>query len=158
VRTEQDLIEALRQQFELLKIACLAYDNGNELEAINIATRLRVILQGPGSLIGQLRLSKELKFRDTATHRLDDPNRNICVANIGVKIMVGVGTHWIPLLEAWPEDHLRAPSQRFTRCGGGVSATCPVPAGGGTVPAGGGTVPPEVHRFTGLLHDAGLLD
>src|ERR1035437_7362780 len=70
-RSDRGLIEALRQQFELLKSACSSYDEGNELEVINIATRLRVILQGPQSLIGQLHLSKDLKFRDTSTHRLD---------------------------------------------------------------------------------------
>src|ERR1035437_541864 len=48
-RSDRGLIEALRQQFELLKSACSTYDEGNELEVINIATRLRVILQGPQS-------------------------------------------------------------------------------------------------------------
>jgi hypothetical protein len=103
-RSDRGLIEALRQQFELLKSACSSYDEGNELEVINIATRLRVMLQGPQSLIGQLHLSKDLKFRDTSTHRLD-PERNICIANIGVKLTPGVGAQWIPLLEGWPDGH-----------------------------------------------------
>lgn len=111
-RSDHDLIEALRQQFELLKSACSAYDDGNELEIINIATRLRVILQGAGSLISQLNLSKDLKFRDTSTHRLD-PDRNICVANIGVKLTADAGAQWIPLFEGWPEGHPKPPSQTF---------------------------------------------
>ena len=111
-RSEQDLLEALRQQFELLKTACAGYDDGNDLEVLNIATRLRVILHGPGSLVGQLHLAKRLKFRDTSTHRLD-PERNICVANIGLKLTVGVGAKWIPLLDGWPEGHPKPPRQRF---------------------------------------------
>ncbi len=111
-RSDQDLIEALRQQFELLKSACASYDSGSQLEVINIATRLRVILQGPQSLISQLKLSKNLKFRDTSTHRLD-PDRNICVANIGVELMPGVGARWIPLFNGWPEGHPEPAPQRF---------------------------------------------
>jgi len=111
-RSEQDLLEALRQQFELLKNACTGYDGGNDLEVLNIATRLRVILHGPGSLVSQLHLAKRLRFRDTSTHRLD-PERNICVANIGFKLTVGVGAKWIPLLDGWPEGHPKPPRQPF---------------------------------------------
>ena len=112
-RGDRGLVEALRQQFELLKSACSTYDRGNELEIINIASRLRVILQGPQSLIGQLHLSKDLKFRDTSTHRLD-PERNICIANIGIKLTPGVGAEWIPLLEGWPEGHPKPHSALFS--------------------------------------------
>lgn len=121
-RSDQDLIEALRQQFELLKSACASYDSGSQLEVINIATRLRVILQGPQSLISQLKLSKNLKFRDTSTHRLD-PDRNICVANIGVELMPGVGAGGYPSSMAGLKDTpnpLRSGSPA-----GGRNRSCP---------------------------------
>jgi len=95
----------------LLKGACLRYDGGDDLEVINIATRLRVILQGPTSLIGRLHLAKDLRFRDTSTHRLD-PNRNPCIANIRFDVMPD-GARWRPLLDRWPEGHPRPTAQHF---------------------------------------------
>ena len=83
-----DPLEALRQQFELLKGACSRYDAGDDLEVINIAIRLRVVLQGPASLVGRLHLARDLRFRDTSTHRLD-PAHNICIANIDVDLTPG---------------------------------------------------------------------
>lgn len=112
VRSELELVEELQKQFELLKSACERYDQGSELEVIPIAARLRVILGGPKSLIGRLHLSKDLRFRDTSTHRLD-PNQNILIANIGVEITQGVGAKWIPLFELWPDGQPKPPPQRF---------------------------------------------
>ena len=83
----------LRQQCELLKGACSRYDAGDDLEVINIAIRLRVILHGPASLVGRLHLAKDLRFRDTSSHR-HDPDRNPCIANIGVDLRPG----WSPAL------------------------------------------------------------
>ncbi len=112
VRTQPELVEELRKQFELLKSACDRYDQGNELEVIHIAARLRVILEGPQALIGRLHLSKALRFRDTSTHRLD-PNQSVLIANIGVEITQGVGAKWIPLFERWPDGQPKPPPQRF---------------------------------------------
>lgn len=111
VRSDQDLLALLRDQFELLNKACLRYDGGDELEVINIASRLRVILQGPRSLIGQLHLAKDLRFRDTSTHRLD-PERNICIANIWPQVMPD-GARWRPLLDGWPNGHPMPPPQHL---------------------------------------------
>lgn len=102
----------MRQQFELLKGACSRYDSGEELEILNIATRLRVLLQGPTSLVGQLHLTRTLRFCDTSTHRLDR-NRHPCIANLGVQIEMGVGARWIPLLDGWPDSHPRPPDAGF---------------------------------------------
>ena len=110
-RSDQALLELLREQFELLKGACLRYDGGDDLEVINIASRLRVILQGPKSLIGQLHLAKYLRFRDTSTHRLD-PDRNPCIANIRFDVTAD-GARWRPLLERWPDGHGKPPPQHF---------------------------------------------
>jgi hypothetical protein len=110
-RSEEALLELLREQFELLKGASMRYDGGDELEVINIASRLRVILQGPKSLIGQLYLAKDLRFRDTSTHRLD-PERNICIANIWPQVMPD-GAHWRPLLDGWPNGHPKPPPQHL---------------------------------------------
>jgi hypothetical protein len=110
-RSDQDLLEALRQQFELLKGACSRYDAGDDLEVINIAVRLRVILHGPKSLVGQLHLATDLRFRDTSTHRLD-PDRNSCIANIGVDLRPD-GARWRPLLDDWPDGHPKPPPLRF---------------------------------------------
>jgi hypothetical protein len=110
-RTQQDLLESLRQQFELLKGACSRYDAGDDLEVINIAIRLRVILQGPRSLVGRLHLAKDLRFRDTSTHRLD-PDHNPGVANITFEI-TPTGARWRPLLDGWPDGQPKSPSQRF---------------------------------------------
>jgi hypothetical protein len=101
----------LRDQFELLNKACLRYDGGDELEVINIASRLRVILQGPKSLIGQLHLVKDLQFRDTSTHRLD-PERHVCIANIRPQCMPD-GASWRPLLDGWPNGHPMPPPQHL---------------------------------------------
>jgi hypothetical protein len=111
VRSDQDLLALLRDQFELLNKACLRYDSGDELEVINVASRLRVILQGPKSLIGQLHLAKHLRFRDTSTHRLD-PERNICIANIWPQVMPD-GARWRPLLDGWPDGHPKPPPQHL---------------------------------------------
>src|ERR1035437_4359265 len=96
MRSDSELVEELRKQFEVLKSACIAYDAGDELQIINIAARLRVILNPPKSLIHLLHLQRLLKFRDTSTHCLD-PNRHMCIANLGVDIEHGVGARWIPL-------------------------------------------------------------
>ena len=111
VRSDQGLLELLREQFELLKGASLRYDGGADLEVINIAIRLRVILQGPKSLIGQLHLAKDLRFRDTSTHRLD-PERNPCIANIRFDVMPD-RARWRPLLDRWPDGHPKPPPQHF---------------------------------------------
>jgi hypothetical protein len=110
-RSNQELVDALRQQFELLKGACLRYDAGDELEVINIAIRLRVILHGHKSLVGRLHLAKDLRFRDTSTHRLER-DRNKCIANIDVDIGP-TGGRWRPLLDDWPDGHPKPPPQRF---------------------------------------------
>jgi len=110
-RSDQDLLEVLRQQFELLKGACSRYDAGDDLEVINIATRLRLILQGPRSIVGQLHLARDLRFRGTSTHRLD-PVRNPYIANIGAEIMPD-GARWRPLLDRWPDGQPKPPPQRF---------------------------------------------
>jgi len=89
----------------------MRYDGGDELEVVNIASRLRVILQGPKSLIGQLHLAKDLRFRDTSTHRLD-PERNICIANIWPQVMPD-GARWRPLLDGWPNGHPMPPPQHL---------------------------------------------
>jgi hypothetical protein len=54
-----------------------------------------------------------LKFRDTSTYQLD-PERNICIANIGIKLTPGVGAKWIPLLDGWPDGHPKPPVQRLS--------------------------------------------
>jgi hypothetical protein len=110
-RTDEDLLEALRQQFELLKGACSRYDAGSDLEAINIAARLRVILQPPKSLVALLHLAKDLRFRDTSTHRLD-PDRNPHIANIRFKF-TPTGPRWQPLRDDWPEGQPKRSPQRF---------------------------------------------
>jgi hypothetical protein len=89
----------------------LRYDGGDELEVINIASRLRVILQGPKSLVSQLHLAKDLRFRDTSTHRLD-PERNICIANIWPQVMPD-GARWRPLLDGWPNAHPKPPPRHL---------------------------------------------
>jgi len=113
VRSERELIQELRKQFELLKSACERYDQSNELEVILIAARLRVMLNGPQSLIGRLHLSKNLRFRDTSTHRLD-PNQNVLIANISIEITQDVGAKWIPPFERWPDGQPKPPPQRFS--------------------------------------------
>jgi hypothetical protein len=113
IRSPRELVEELRKQFELLKSACERYDQGSELEVIHIAARLRVILAGPQSVIGRLHLSRDLKFRDTSTHRLA-PDHNVLIANIGVEITQGVDAKWIPLFERWPEGQPKPPPQRFS--------------------------------------------
>ena len=110
-RTDQDLLEALRQQFELLKDACSRYDAGNDLDAINIAARLRVILQPPSSLVARLHLAKDLRFRDTSTHRLD-PDHHPCIANFGFDV-IPTGARWRPLLDGWPDGQPKPAPQRF---------------------------------------------
>ena len=112
VRSEDELLEELRKQFELLKSACNQYDAGDELQILNTATRLRVILNPPNSLINRLHLQRRLTFRDTSTHRLD-PNRHMCIANLGVEITQGVGARWVPLLNGWPSGHPAQQPQRF---------------------------------------------
>ena len=104
VRSESELVEELRKQFDRLKSACIAYDVGDELQILNIAACLRVILNPTDSLIHLLHLQRLLKFRDTSTHRLD-PNRHMCIANLGVEIEHGVGARWIPLRDGWPPGH-----------------------------------------------------
>jgi hypothetical protein len=111
-RSESQLIKSLEQQFELLSGACGRYDGGDPLETLNIATRLRVILEGPTSLLVQLRLVNELPFMDTSTHRLD-PDRHPCIANLGVKIEAGVGGRWLPLGDGWPDGQPRPPDALF---------------------------------------------
>jgi hypothetical protein len=110
-RSDQELLEELRRQYELLKGACSRYDASDELEVINIAARLRVMLLGPNSLVGRLHLAKDLPFRDTSTHHLG-PDHNPCIANLGVEI-TPTGARWRPLLDGWPEGQLKPPPQRF---------------------------------------------
>jgi hypothetical protein len=111
-RSDANIIESLRKQFESLKESCLRYDAGNEIEILNISARLRAILDTNSPIIQQLKISKILMFRDTSTHRVDN-DRNICIANIQCVIIPGVGAKWSPLYDDWPKGHARAEDQPF---------------------------------------------
>jgi hypothetical protein len=112
VRSNDELLDELRKQFELLKSACNLYDAGDGLQVLNVAARLRVILNPPNSLINKLHLQRQLNLRDTSTHRLD-PDRHMCIANVGVEISHGDCARWVPLLDGWPPGHPVQQPQRF---------------------------------------------
>jgi hypothetical protein len=67
-RKYSDLLGALRDQRELLRNAAERYDAGSEVEAKNIAVRLRVFLHDTKnchSLLAQLGIKERLPFLDT---------------------------------------------------------------------------------------------
>jgi hypothetical protein len=113
-RSDANIMESLRKQFESLKKSCSGYDAGDENEILNICARLRVILDTDKPIIQQLHISKILLFRDTSTHRLDN-DRNICMANIQCVIIAGVGASWSPLYDNWPVGHALVDDQPFSK-------------------------------------------
>jgi hypothetical protein len=72
-RDHAGLLRSLGEQRELLRNACDRYDAGSEVEAKNIAVRIRVLLHDTGrshSLLGQLAVKERLPFRDTTNVEL----------------------------------------------------------------------------------------
>jgi hypothetical protein len=119
-RSRAQLVEALRQQFELLKAACLAYDQGDSLQSRNIALRLRVLLHGSGATLALMKVLKHLRFPDTSTMSLP-PNSHACIGMLRCVIEQGVGATWVPLLEGWPEGQPRNPDRPFNRWWSAIS-------------------------------------
>lgn len=67
-RTNDDLQEKLAQQLQLLILSCNNFDSGLEVESLNIATRLRVLLHDTTdskSLLKQLGLKSDTLFLDS---------------------------------------------------------------------------------------------
>lgn len=67
-QSEEELLGKLKEQITLLRISADGYDGGVEVEAINLAVRLRVLLHDSNrskSLLGQLG-RKQIHFYDTA--------------------------------------------------------------------------------------------
>jgi hypothetical protein len=68
-QSEDELIGKLKEQVTLIRNSADLYDNGDEVEAINLAIRLRVLLHDSNrskSLLGQLH-RKQIDFSDSAT-------------------------------------------------------------------------------------------
>jgi hypothetical protein len=67
-RTNDDLQQKLSQQLQLLILSCNNFDSGLEVESLNIATRLRVLLHDTDkskSLLEQLGLKSGMSFLDS---------------------------------------------------------------------------------------------
>jgi hypothetical protein len=74
--TKLELIQQLGQQVNLLNSACEGYDRGNELEALNIALRIRVLLHDTDkshSVFHTLGIKARSRFYDSSTK----PNHKI---------------------------------------------------------------------------------
>lgn len=68
-RSNDDLIDRLKEQLGFLKESCKAYDNGSENEAKRIALSLRILLhdtKNSESLLKQLAIKDTIMFLDTA--------------------------------------------------------------------------------------------
>ncbi|MBJ7353761.1 MAG: SEC-C domain-containing protein [Thermoleophilaceae bacterium] len=70
------LVNQYVSQCELLRRACIGFDEGNDVEALNIALRLRVLLHDTGnskSLLGQLQIKDRLPYVDTLRAEMPEP-------------------------------------------------------------------------------------
>ncbi|MGM7778968.1 hypothetical protein ACSVHC_23525 [Arthrobacter sp. KNU-44] len=68
-RTPDDTMEALRVQIRLLVASCKAFDDGETIEALRIATSLRLLIHQTSnshSLLGQVGLREKLYVLDSA--------------------------------------------------------------------------------------------
>ncbi|RDU97858.1 hypothetical protein [Trinickia dinghuensis] len=98
-RSKEDLLVALSEQIELLKLGCRNFDSGNEIEAKNIAVRLRVLLhqtKQSHALLEQLGVRNGY-FVNTA-HRLRPENRGSDFALTSVLLDSMSGAKYVPLL------------------------------------------------------------
>ncbi|KWC93789.1 hypothetical protein WL57_03835 [Burkholderia cepacia] len=98
-RSKDDLLVALSEQIELLKLGCKNFDLGDEIEAKNIAVRLRVLLhqtKQSHALLDQLRLRNGY-FVNTA-HRLRPENSASDFALTSVRFDSMSGAKYVPLL------------------------------------------------------------
>lgn len=69
-RSQEDLEQALAQQVRFLETSCNAFDAGDEMESLRIATTLRVLLHDTRvsqSLLTQLGIKSTVKFVDSAS-------------------------------------------------------------------------------------------
>lgn len=100
-RSKDDLLDALSEQIELLKLGCRSFDSGNEIEAKNIAVRLRVLLhqtKQSHALLEQVGLRNGY-FVNTA-HRLRPQNRGSDFALTSVLVDSMSGAKYVPLLDS----------------------------------------------------------
>lgn len=89
-RQRADLIRALREQRELLQNAADRYDAGSDVEAKNLALRVRVLLhdsRSSHSLLGQLSIKEVLPYLDTTN---PDPPPGVLHFDAGLCTIHGV--------------------------------------------------------------------
>ena len=79
VKSETELLNDLRTQIVIIKNSANLFDNGCELEAINLATRIRVIVYDNRfpSLLKQLN-KKDILFYDSAVPFIPDTPKRTC--------------------------------------------------------------------------------
>ncbi|MEK6733845.1 MAG: hypothetical protein AABY27_01925 [Pseudomonadota bacterium] len=101
-QTKNDLKRQLSEQLQLLETSANLYDQGDVIQAKNMAVRLRTILYDSGksqSLLSQLGI-KSIQFADTAM----DDNSNVITAHCAlVHMFFGSGeTKYVALLDDVP--------------------------------------------------------
>jgi hypothetical protein len=95
-RSPDDINNKVKDQVQLLKLACLNYDNGNEIAALNIANTLRVLLHDttyadgtPNSISALTHISKKnIGYLDTCR-----PNTNTKLTFTGLIGYLIEGVH-----------------------------------------------------------------
>jgi hypothetical protein len=83
------LVNQYVSQCELLRRACVGFDEGSDVEALNIAVRLRVLLhdtKSSKSLLGQLQIKDRLPYVDTLRAEMPEP---VIVIGSGLCIIEG---------------------------------------------------------------------
>jgi hypothetical protein len=99
---KDELLQHLRIQFNLLQTACTGYDNGNKVEAINIAMRLRVLFHDSKprstSLLEQLGVKDKFRIDDTAFIETKGNVLPYC-GLVGLLMVGDFGEFWAPLDE-----------------------------------------------------------
>lgn len=113
-RSNDDLLNELRDQFRFLVRAGAHYDDGDESEAKNIALRVRVLVYDSGSgrsLLKRLSVKDQLRFVDTAPPA--DPANLLPMAGLAAWTVCDGEreARWLATLGQQPRDRWRTPTK-----------------------------------------------
>ena len=102
-QTRDGLLQQLAEQRRFLAVSCTAFDSGDQAEAKRIATSLRVLLHGLGSvsaLLVRLDTRDQIGWLDTAGSILPVPGVQAPLVFLKVDARRSRSS-WLPTLDAW---------------------------------------------------------
>jgi hypothetical protein len=116
-RTRKEIIEALDIQRLAIEVSCKSYDEGNQWEALRLATAVYLVVHDRGandrSLLTQLDAKSSMMFLASAPPA--DENNMLRVSLAGIRLNIGADpiAQYVPKLGLTPETHRRVPFKEW---------------------------------------------